>query len=53
MSLLMAVGKLLGIEAGLLWVITAFWLTLFRRRFGGWRGLQKKVSRKWGTFMCD
>ena len=54
MSLLMAVGKLLGTEAGLLWVITAFWLTLFRRRFGGWGGVcKKKVSRKWGTFMCD
>ena len=42
MSLLMAVGKLLGTEAGLLWVITAFWLTLFRRRFGGWGGVCKK-----------
>ena len=44
----MAVGKLLGTEAGLLWVITAFWLTLFRRRFGGWRGLQKKGDPKVG-----
>ena len=48
MPSLMAVGKLLGTKAGLLWVITAFWLTLFRRRFGGWRGLQKKGVPKVG-----
>ena len=48
MPSLMAVGKLLGTKVGLLWVITAFWLTLFRRRFGGWRGLQKKGVPKVG-----
>ena len=44
----MAVGKLLGTKVGLLWVITAFWLTLFRRRFGVGRGLQKKGVPKVG-----
>ena len=44
----MAVGKLLGTKVGLLWVITGFWLTLFRWRFGGWRGVQKKGVPKLG-----